>query len=79
MPLKLDDPKTAALTFVRAIGAGDVSTAKAASLGTDRQKRWVVATASMVNGLRSFDVALARASAPPPLERTWTFSTPSMP
>jgi len=58
VPLKLDEPKDAALTFVRAIGAGDVETAKAASLGTDRQKRWAIDTASMVNGLRAFDNAM---------------------
>jgi hypothetical protein len=59
VPLKLDEPKAAALTFVTAIGAGDVNTAKAAALGTDRQKRWALATASMVNGLLSFDKAMA--------------------
>lgn len=58
VPLRLDEPKDAALTFVRAIGAGDVETAKAASLGTDRQKRWAVCTANMVNGLRAFDDAM---------------------
>jgi hypothetical protein len=58
VPLKLDEPKDAALTFVRAIGAGDVETAKAASLGTDRQKRWAIDTANMVNGLRAFDDAM---------------------
>jgi hypothetical protein len=57
-PLKLDEPKEAALTFVRAIGAGDPETAKAASLGTDRQKRWAVSTAIMVSGLRAFDAAI---------------------
>jgi len=56
-PLKLDEPKEAALTFVRAIGAGDPETAKAASLGTERQKRWAVSTAIMVSGLRAFDAA----------------------
>jgi hypothetical protein len=57
-PLKLDDPKQAALTFVRAIGAGDPETAKAASIGTDRDKHWAIATANMVNGLRAFDTAM---------------------
>ncbi len=56
--LKLDEPKDAALTFVRAIGMGDVETAKAASLGTDRQKRWAIDTADMVNGLLAFDHAM---------------------
>jgi hypothetical protein len=56
--LKLDEPKDAALSFVRAIGMGDVETAKAASLGTDRQKRWAIDTADMVNGLRAFDDAM---------------------
>ncbi len=58
IPLRLEEPKDAALTFVRAIGAGDVETAKAASLGTDRQKRWAIDTANMVNGLRAFDDAM---------------------
>ena len=57
-PLKLDEPKDAALTFVRAIGEGDPETARAASLGSDRDKRWVLATANMVNGLRAFDAAM---------------------
>jgi hypothetical protein len=56
--LKLAEPKEAALTFVTAIGAGDPETAKAASLGTDRQKRWAISTANMVNGLRAFDAAI---------------------
>jgi hypothetical protein len=64
-PLKLDEPKDAALTFVRAIGAGDPETAKAASIGTDRQKRWAVATANMVNGLRAFDNAMIDKFGPP--------------
>jgi hypothetical protein len=58
VPLKLNEPKAAALTFVTAIGAGDVNTAKAACLGTDRQKRWVEAMSSMVNGLLNFDKAM---------------------
>jgi hypothetical protein len=64
-PLKLDEPKDAALTFVRAIGSGDPETAKAASIGTNQDKHWVIATANMVNGLRAFDTAMLDHFGPP--------------
>jgi len=54
----LSAPKPAALTFLRAIAAGDAHTAQAASAGTPAQKECVVAMVSLVNGLRHYDQAL---------------------
>jgi hypothetical protein len=59
-PLNLSTPADAAMTFVRAIGQGDAASAKAASLGTEQQKYWVVALAGMIDGLRQVDRALLK-------------------
>ncbi len=58
--LNLNTPRDAAMTFVRAIGQGDVVTAKAASIGTESQKHWIDALAGLIDGLRSVDGALLR-------------------
>jgi len=54
----LSTPKAASLTFLRAIAAGDVRTAKAACTGTPQEKKWVDAMSSFLTGLRSFDEAI---------------------
>jgi len=54
----LSTPKTASLTFLRAIAAGDVRTAKAACIGTSQEKEWVDAMSSFLTGLRDFDEAV---------------------
>lgn len=54
----LSGPKPAALTFLRAIAAGDDCTARDASLGTPAQKQWIVAMTSLVTGMRRYDRAL---------------------
>lgn len=56
--LKQDTPQEAAMTYAQAIGAGDIAAARASSLGDDKQKRWTVATATLVDGLLHFDAAL---------------------
>lgn len=54
----LSGPKPAALTFLRAIAAGDARTAQNASIGTPADKEWAVALAALVRGLRRYDEAL---------------------
>jgi hypothetical protein len=58
VPSDLSGPKPAALTFLRAIAAGDARTAQDASLGTPDQKEWGVAMAALVRGLRRYDQAI---------------------
>ena len=60
VPLKLKDPKEAALTYVQAVGYGDIATARAACLGTERQKRWTTITATFTDGLISYDAAILK-------------------
>jgi hypothetical protein len=54
----LSAPKPAAVTFLRAAVAGDLETAKNASVGSDADKRWIGAMALLVNGLKSYDRAI---------------------
>ena len=58
VPSDLTNPKAATLTFLRAISAGDVHTAKSACIGTDEQKASVDALASLITGLRAYDQAI---------------------
>ncbi len=48
------------MTFVRAIGQGDVATARAACIGSESQKQWIDALAGLIDGLRSVDAALLK-------------------
>jgi len=54
----LTSPKAAALTFLRAISAGDVQTAKSACIGTEREKASVEALSTLITGLRAYDQAV---------------------
>ena len=54
----LGSPKAAALTFLRAISAGDVETAKSASVGTKEEVAAVEAFSTLITGLREYDKAL---------------------
>jgi len=54
----LSTPKSAALTFLKATAAGDVRTAKAACVGTPKEKEWVDAMSSFLTGLKAFDDAV---------------------
>lgn len=54
----LSTPKSAALDYLKAVQRGDAATAKAASMGTAEQMRWVDGLAGMVGGMRKFDAAL---------------------
>src|SRR5690348_16346927 len=53
----LTTPKAAALTFLHAISAGDVKTAKSASIGNDQEKAAVEALTTLVTGLRAYEHA----------------------
>lgn len=46
------------MTYLNAIAQCDVETAKAASFGTEADKRWIDAMAALIGGLRSYDRAL---------------------
>jgi hypothetical protein len=54
----LTTPKSAALTFLSAISAGDVQTAKNACVGTDQEKAVVEALSTLITGLRAYDQAV---------------------
>ena len=56
----LTAPKPAALTFFRAIAAGDARTARAASVGTDRDKQWIDGVIAMADALRTYSEAIRR-------------------
>jgi hypothetical protein len=54
----LTTPKSAALTFLRAISAGDVETAKNACVGSEKEKSAVEALSTLITGLRAYDQAV---------------------
>jgi hypothetical protein len=56
--LDLSSPQAAALTYLRAIAAGDVQTAKAACIGNDDEKAAVEAMSLFITGLRAYDQAV---------------------
>jgi len=56
----LTTPKAAALTFLHAISAGDVKTAKSASIGNDQEKAAVEALTTLVTGLRAYEHAITK-------------------
>lgn len=58
VPSDLSGPKAAALTFLRAIAAGDARTAQEASIGTPAEKQWPAAVAELVAGLHRYDRAI---------------------
>lgn len=58
VPADLSGPKPAALTFLNAAARGDLRTARAASVGSEQDKRWIDAMVRLVDGLRAYDRAL---------------------
>lgn len=54
-------PKAAAITFLKAIGTGDVEAAKAASVGTPEHIKYLEAITSMFSGLSRYEQAAAKA------------------
>ena len=58
--IDLSKPKSAALTFFSAVAQGDVKTAKAASIGTNQDREWIDAIATLITGLREYDAALMK-------------------
>lgn len=57
-PGELSTPQTALMTYLHAIAQGDAAKARAASVGTEQDKRWIDAMAGLISGLRSYDQAL---------------------
>ena len=56
--ISLSDPKAAALTFLKALKNADPDAAKAASVGTDPQKKWIDGYTALVEGMYRYDQAL---------------------
>jgi hypothetical protein len=54
----LSNPKSAAITFLKAIAAGDIKTANSSSVGNDQQRASVEALSLLITGLRDFDIAI---------------------
>lgn len=46
------------MTYLNAIAQGNAAKARAASVGTEQDKRWIDAMTSLISGLRSYDEAL---------------------
>ena len=57
----LSSPKATAATFLKALGAGDVEAAKAASHGTEEHVKYLEAITSMFAGLSRYEQAAAKA------------------
>ncbi|HXE54949.1 MAG TPA: hypothetical protein VN541_18150, partial [Tepidisphaeraceae bacterium] len=58
VPVDLSSPATAASTFARAIAAGDAAGARAASVGSDQEKKSIDILVSFIDGLRAYDQAM---------------------
>jgi hypothetical protein len=54
----LSKPKAAALSFLRSLARGDGRTARAISIGSEADTRWVDAMVTLITGLREYDQAL---------------------
>ena len=57
----LSSPKASATTFLKALGAGDVDAAKAASSGNDEQLKYLEAVTSMFSGISRYEQAAKKA------------------
>jgi len=62
-PVKVDlsSPKASAATFLKALGAGDVEAAKAASAGAPEHVKYLEAITSMFSGLSRYEQAATKA------------------
>src|ERR1700722_10455935 len=56
----VSNPKSAALTFLRAMSAGDIRTAKAACIGNKQELAAVESFSSFITGLRAYDQAITK-------------------
>lgn len=54
----LSTPKSAALSYLRAVQYQDVKTARAVSIGTLEEKSWIDSLCTMLDGMRRYDAAL---------------------
>lgn len=57
-PAELSQPHQALMTYLDAISKGNAAKARAASIGTEQDKRWIDAITALITGLRSYDDAL---------------------
>lgn len=57
-PAELSTPQTALMTYLNAIAQGNDAKARAASIGTEQDKRWIDGMTSLISGVRSYDQAL---------------------
>jgi hypothetical protein len=57
----LSTPKASATTFLKALGAGDVDAAKAASSGNKEQMKYLEAVTSMFSGISRYEQAAKKA------------------
>jgi hypothetical protein len=56
--IDLSSPKSAAVSYLRAMSAGDLDSLKASTLGTDQQRKAAEAYSLMLRGLRQYDQAI---------------------
>lgn len=56
--VQLSKPRDALLSYLSAVARCDVEAAKAASLGTEADKKWIVGMAALITGLRNYDQAM---------------------
>jgi hypothetical protein len=56
----LSGPKSAAVAFYTAVLAGDISTARNASIGSNTEKQWIDAMCGLLTGLRLYDEAIVK-------------------
>lgn len=56
--IDLSTPKSAAVSYLRAMSAGDLDALKASTAGTDAQRKPAEAYAAMISGMRRYDKAI---------------------
>jgi len=56
--IDLSSPKSAAVSYLRAMSAGDLDSLKALTIGTDEQRKPAEAYSAMIRGLRMYDQAI---------------------
>jgi hypothetical protein len=56
--IDLSSPKSAAVSYLRAMSAGDLDSLKACTFGTDDQRKPAIAYATMIRGMRRYDQAI---------------------
>lgn len=57
-PDALSKPHDALMVFLNAVGQGDAARARACSIGSDDDKRWIDGMTALLTGLRAYDQAM---------------------